>query len=334
MFPLFAVLLVGIRFVAPSTSAALSIQGHDTAALDAFFVFYAGLLPAIVAVLVAVHMFTWPGGFGWDRWLLLGLVLTVWDLVFWSGEVDPGYRILRGPWATLPLGLGVTATVLTYGVALEVRLPRGSSRSISREGFRALYGGFALASLLGSLRFIDYRYAFGTLPPSGWLWTLNYGPVIILCSFSVYFWALLAVRPASGVAVAVGPMALPLLGALTGFVVSQGLGGFILSNVLAWGGAFEVFVPTSLSLAIVGFAVGAFLATALALRGGLPDRGWRLVIGGVFVTALAGILAFSGTLASLAGILLGLTCAARGLSLRGSRSTEVPDQAARHPSEG
>ena len=333
-FPLFALGLVGIRFASPSISAALSIGGYDTVALDEFFVLYAGLLPAMLAILIAVLIFTWPGGFGRDRWLLLGLVLTVWDVAFWSGEVAPGYRLVRGSWATLPLGLGVTATILTYGVALEMRLPRGSLRSTSREGFRALYGGFALAYLLGSLRFIDYRYAFGAPPPSGWLWFLNYGPVLILCSLSVYFWVLLAMRPASGVGEAVRSLAIPLLGALAGFAVSQGLGGFILSNVLAWGGAFEVFVPTSLSLAIVGFAVGAFLATGWALRGGLAGRTWGFVIGGVFVTALAGILAFSGTLASLAGILFGLICAARGLSLRESRSTGVTGEASRHPSGG
>lgn len=313
MIPLAAVLLMAIRFSAPSTSAALGVQGVDTRGLDAFFLAYTNVLPLAAAFLASVVLLAWPRGFGWGEWLLVAGLLTL-DVVFWLGEVDRELRLAWGPLATLPLGLGVTATILAYGMALEARLRRVRPSEISRDGFRALYGGFALAYFLGSLRFIDYQTVLGAPLPSGMLWFLNNGPILVLSAISLAFWLMLAVRPASGVAGALLVLALPVLGALTGIVFSQGLGGFILSNFLAWGGSYGVFVPTSISLGLVGFAVGAFLATAWTLRSRLGRPAWWFITCGVSTTALAGIQAFGGTLASLAGILLGLTLAARGLS--------------------
>lgn len=309
--PLTALLLVGIRFAAPSATAALGVQGIDTSGLNAAFRAYNLAVPALAAVLAAILLWTWPHALRLDRWILLALAGIVATLVFWAGEADPAYRLVWGAWATIPLALSVTATILAYGFAMGHRL-RGAG-ALSTLGLRALTGGFAAAYLVGALRFIDYHAALGEALPSGGLWLMDYAPTFVPCAISVSFWLMMAARPAPGAAGVFKSWALPLAGAAVGVGVAQGLGGFILSNALAWGGAYEVFVPTALSLAVVGFAVGSFLATAWVLRGRVPDPRWRLIVCGVSATALAGLLFFDGALASLAGILLGLTLAGRGV---------------------
>jgi len=313
-FPWFAVLLVALRFAAPSVSASLGVQGYDTAALDAFFQVYAAVLPAVAILLVAAVLPKRLSVVARDPWLPLALVFVACTLIFWAGETNSAFRVVWGPWATLPLGLAVTATILAYGMAMEGRMRGAGGATIARQGFRALYGGFAIAYLLGALRFIDYRTALGVSLPSGVLWFLNYGPTLVPCSLAVAFWTRLTLRRASNLAGTVRSFAFPALGVLVGLVVAQGLGGFILSSVLAWGGAYEVFVPTTLSLALVGFSVGSFLATAWSLRYRLRQSPWRFVVSGVSATAFAGILFFDGATASLAGILLGLTLVVRGLA--------------------
>ena len=308
-----AVVLVAIRFAAPSLSASLAVAGLDVSGLDAFFVAYDGVLPVAEALLSGLLLITWPEGFRRDLSLVPVLVLLVWEVAFYPGEVDSGYRLLQGPWASLPLGIGAAATVLAYGWALETRTRRAATGAMAKDGFRSLYVGFAAAYLFGSLRFIDYRLFLGSAPPSGWLWFVNYAPTLLLGSFSIYFWARSSLPSEPEAAWAVRTLILPAIGVVGGVFVAQGLGGFILSSALAWGGAYGVFVPTQVSLSFVGFAIGAFLATAWTLRGRLPGAVWRWVVGGVTVAALAGIQPFGGTMASLLGIMLGLTLAARGL---------------------
>lgn len=311
--PWLAVLLLAIRFAGPSVSASFGVRGYNTAPLDAFFQVYAALLPLAATFLVAALLPKRPAAAP-GPWLPLVFVFVVWTVAFWAGEADSAYRIVSGPWATLPLGLGVTGAILAYGAAMEGRMSDAATGTVAGQGFRALYGSFALAYLLGALRFIDYRTALGGSLPSGVLWFLNYGPTLLPCFISLAFWVRLTWPRSTDLAGAVRSFALPTVGALVGFVVAQGLGGFILSNVLAWGGAYEVFVPTSLSLAIVGFAVGAFLATAWSIRSQMRARAWRFVVGGVSATGFAGILFFDGAIASLAGILLGLTLVVRGFA--------------------
>lgn len=306
-------LLLAVRFAAPSVTASLGVEGVDTSALNAFFGVYNAVLPILAALLAAILLVTWPRALRVDLWMVLALAAVVGSVVAWAGEVDPTYRIVWGPWSTLPLTLAVTAAIGFYGIALDRDLGRAAIGGTPRDGFRALFGGYAIAYLLGALRFVDYRYALGLSLPSGVLWLLNYAPTLIPSLLALYFWIMLTWRPersAMGIVRFLGP---PLLGGFVGVVVAEGLGGYILSNVLAWGGAYEVFVPTTFSLGLVGFSVGAFLSTTWTLRGRLPEPAWRFAVCGVSATALAGILFFDGALASLAGILLGLTLTCRGV---------------------
>lgn len=309
-----AVVLFAVRFAAPSASAALGVAGYETSGFDAAMLVFDGLLPLIAGALVAAVILLWPRGLAVTRWIPLTLFLVAADVVLWLGEAVPSLRLVEGPWASLPLGVTAAATIAVWGLALDRRLRLDSDRSLRLEGFRAVYLGFTLAYLLGSLRFIDYRYALGVALPPGVLWLLDYGPVLLLGGCSVFMWLRVALPGCRGTREPVASLAFPLLGILAGVAVSQGLAGFILSNTLAWGGAYEVFTPTAVSLGFVGLAVGCFISVALMLRGRITSESWRFLVAGVSVASFAGILAFGGTLASVAGILLGLVLAARGLA--------------------
>ncbi|MFA5896904.1 MAG: hypothetical protein WC985_08395, partial [Thermoplasmata archaeon] len=261
----------------------------------------------------AIVLVSWPGGFRWDWAILLAVALTAAAAVLWPGEVEPSLRIVSSPWTSLVFGVIVAGTIVAFEAALELRIVGAGVSSLARDGFRALGGGFALAYLFRSLRLVDYAHALGQPLPSGAQWLLDYGPVLTLSILSLYFWVLISLRPARGGPNWILVLVPPAVAAIAGYVLSVGLGGFILSNALTWGGSYAVFVPTFVSLSLVGFAVGAFLATAWVLRENLPRPGWRLVAGGIAVAALAGVLPFGGGFASLAGIVLGLACAARGV---------------------
>lgn len=305
---------MAVRFATPSLEAFLAVEGLDTASFGIVVQWYDLLGPAAVSIMMIVMVLVWPGGFGRGPLILCTAVLSAADVVLWLGEMDPVYRLVQGPWAILPLGFAATATILLCGIALERRLQDGSFRGLRRDGFRALYGGFGFAYLLGTLRFIDYRYATGVALPSGVVWLLDYGPVLLLSLESVYFWARVCVPDGGRRKGVLQSLILSLMGVVAGVGVAQGFGGFILSNALAWGGAYEVFTPTGVSLGFVGLAAGCFLATAWTLRGRVSRTSWRFVVAGVSTAALAGILAFAGTLGSLAGILLGLFFVARGFA--------------------
>lgn len=313
MVPLAALFLVAIRFVAPSASAALGVQGWDTSGLDAFIVAYDAAVPLLAALLAGIILLEWRPRLRWDRWYGLAVLGTGASLLFWAGEVTPGARLVTGAWSTLPLALAVSGTILSLGVGLDVRLGRAGAAGISRRAFRALYASIAAAYLLGGLRFIDYREAVGTALPAGALWTMDYAPTLIPCFVAIGYWFLWSARSERSVVGGLRTVGLPFAFAAAGVGVAEGLGGFILSNVLAWGGGYEAFVPTTVSLGLVGFAVGAFLAAAWVLRRRMSAPAWRLAFCGVWVTALAGILFFDAALASLGGILLGLLLVARSL---------------------
>lgn len=311
--PLGAVILFAIRFAGPSVAASLGVQGLDTSGLDLFLSGYDAAVPVLAAFLIGILVLTRPRLLRFDPWIIVALLAAIASVVAWAGEVDPTYRLLRGPWAPLPLACSVVAAILLFGIALDRRLGEAGVERMPRGAFRTLYVEFAVAYLAGGLRFVDYATALGSSPPTGLLWLLDYGPTFLLCAGALYFWLVWVVLPSRTVTGWARGLGGPLAGTVGGIAVSQGLGGFVLSNVLAWGGAYEVFSPTAVSLAVVGFAVGSFLAIAWVLGRRLPAREWWLVIGGVCVTGLAGLVFFDGALASLAGILLGLTLVARGL---------------------
>jgi len=312
-FILLSIALVAIRFATPTVSAGLAVADVDTTGLDASFEIYMGVLPGILFFLALLVVNTWPGGFGRDPWILLAVALSIAVTVQWAGQVNPSLRILTGSFVGAILDGTVAATILAFFLGLDRRVVRAGVAPMARDGFRALGYGYTLSYVLHAFRLIDFRYAFGQALPSGLLWLLDYGPTITLSFLSIYFWFELSVPSSRGGLRRVLVIAPPVVVATLGLAASQGLGGFLMSNALAWGGSYLVFSPTSASLSIVGFAIGAFLATAWALFGRLSRRPWRHVVGGTVVVAVAGILSFGGTLSSLAGIVLGLTIVARGL---------------------
>ncbi len=314
-----ALVLVAIRFGAPTLLAYLGVRGVDTPALDAAFELYAGILPPVLFVLVVAVLLPAAARVRWTRWLVAALGLTVAALALWLGEVFPDLRIAASAWTGLVLGVLAGGAIAAFERSFEGLWD--VSGGVSLEGFRALGAGFAVAYILESLRLVDYRYSVGVSLPSGVLWALDYGPILVLSFLSLLLWfriSVPAVRTPRDELWAVLP---PILVAGLGAAVAAGVGriGFILSNALAWGGGYAIFSPTFVSLGLVGLATGAFFSVARVLRARMPPDAWRFVAGGIGIACLAGILPFGGVGASFAGIVLGLACVARGLGRTPSR---------------
>ena len=314
-----AIVLVAVRFATPTVVAVLGVAGVDTAPLAGALYGYDLILPAVLFPMAVLALATWPGGFrlgGFrlDFGVALAVTSAVAAAVLWAGEVDPSVRVSGGPWASLPLGAAVALAILGSTLALDARLRETGTPLGARTGLRTLGLGLGLAYLVRALRLVDYGTALGGPLPSGLLWLLDYTPVLLLSSLSVFEWGRVVLFRAHGRAGFARALAPPVVVGLAGSAVATGAGGFYLSNALTWGGSYVVFGPTVVSLFVVGFAIGAFAATSWSLLARLPRTAWRLLTGGVTVAGLAGLVAFAGSLTSLAGIVLALTIVGIGLS--------------------
>ena len=318
-----AVLLVALRFAAPTAIAGLGVTGIDTRPVDSAFSAYAGVLPAILVVLVVFVVWAWPGSFPRSRAAWLTAFLVSVTAILWLGQADARLRLYASPWSGLALGAFAAAALGGWLMALGRSLPDRGGRDVRRSGLRALGLGFAGAFLLSSLRLVDYGYELGTPLPPGLVWFLDYSPTLLLSFLAVGYWVELVLLRAKLPVEAtwtIGPVAAI---AIVGLALSQGFGGFLMSNALTWGGGYAVFAPTSASLTIVGTGVGGFVSIALRLRTTMDRRHWRFLVGGVLTAAFSGITPFGGVLPSLSGILLGVTLAARGLVPEGSAGPAV-----------
>jgi len=309
-----ALLLVAPRFAAPTLIAFLGVRGLDTEGLDAFFTAYSAVLPVVLVAFLGDTILTWPGGVRARSLLALAGTLLVLSLAIVLLVVEPSTRLVAVPWGALVLGLVGAGSVVAFGLGLQRDLDAAVPLGSAADGFRALWVGFGAAYGIESLRLVDYGYLVGWSPPSGLVWLWDYGPTMLLSLLAIYFWLDLSFLRSRSTADRGISLAVPLAGAVLGLAASQGLGGFILSNALTWGGSYAIFSPTSVSLSVVGFAVGGAVAVAWSLRGRMPRGPWRLVVGGIFVAALSGIRPFGGTVASVSGILLGLAATGRGLA--------------------
>lgn len=309
-----AATLLGVRFIAPSLVAYLGVAGVDTTGLDNAFTWYSGLLPFVLLALLVLVVVTWPRGFPKDLAVVVASALVVAVALLWASTLDPGMRLISTPWLSLVLGVPAAAAIVAWDVVLERRAVAAGATDRMRIGLRSLGVGYALAFLLWSARFVDYAYELGLWFPSILTRLFDYGPTLLLSFLSIAWWFEIAMRPAKAMPDWLVALAPPVGLSLVGLALSQGLGGFLLSHVLTWGGSYALWAPTSQSLSIVGFAIGSFAATAWRLRARIPRPAWRLVVGGILCTALAGIMPFGGTLPSLSGILLGLVLVARGLA--------------------
>lgn len=310
-FVVLGVILLGVRFFAPTLVSFLEVQGVDASALDTGFAWYSGVLPFVLIPLAGILLWSWPGGFRLDRRFLLASALTAAVGILWAASLDSPLRLLASPWTALILGGSAAAAIAAWEVVLRGALVRAGPTDLVVLGLRALGIGYAVAFLFWSARFVDYRYELGVEVPDVLTRLLDYGPALLLSFLSIAFWIEISVlgSPAS-LPRAFGP---PIGFALVGLALSQGLGGFIFSHVLTWGGAYAIFAPTYVSLSLVMFAIGAFVAVSWTLRSRMSRAAWRSLTGGILCVTLAGILPLGGAFPSLVGIVLGLMFVARGL---------------------
>lgn len=311
--------LIAVRFVAATVTAFAGIEGMDTRGLDAAFELYSDLLLLLLFLVVGLRIAA-CGPSLWRRWgFLVFLVSAVAEVALWLGTVNPATRILRGnlgAWSDFATGMAAVVALTAFAWTLLVWLRGSGAPRAGLDGFRMLALGFGTALALRSIRLLDFPYLFGWALPSGVLWTLDFGPALILAALAVAGWARFAWHSASPARERLVLAGIPLTVAIVALAAALGvLGGFIASNALAWGGSYTVFAPTSVSLPLVGFGVGAFLGTAWVAGRRLPDRASWLLFGGVAVAAFAGIQTSAGTLASFAGLLTGYVTTARGASV-------------------
>ncbi|OGS46149.1 MAG: hypothetical protein A3K66_03930 [Euryarchaeota archaeon RBG_16_67_27] len=310
-FVVLGVILLGVRFFAPTLAALLGVQGVDVSGLDAGFTWYSGLLPLVLIPFAGIVLRTWPGGFRWDARSVLASALTAAVGTLWVASLDSPLRVLASPWTSLILGAAAAAAIASWDIALGGALVRAGATDGTLLGFRALGIGYAVAFFLWSARFVDYGYELGVEFPGVLTRLLDYGPSLLLSFLSIAFWIEISVLgPSRSLLRAFGP---PVGFALVGLALSEGLGGFIFSHVLTWGGSYALFAPSYVSLPVVMFAIGAFVAVSWTLRSRMPRAAWRSLTGGILCIALAGILPLGGAFPSLAGIVLGLVVATRGL---------------------
>ena len=312
------VLLVAIRFVAATITAFAGIEGMDTRGLDAAFELYSNALLVALLFLVGIGLDAWTPSFRRQRGFLLFLGLAAAVVVQWIGVVVPGLRLVTGaaaPWSDFLLGATAALALAVLASVLAARLAASGASPSGIDWYRSLGFGFAAALLLRSIRILDTNYLFGWELSPGLLWTLDFGPSLLLAALAIGAWSTLALPRVPRGRDRLLCVAVPFAFAATALAAALGvLGGFIASNALAWGGSYTVFAPTTVSLPIVGFGVGAFVATAWTLGRRLPRPAARLIFGGVAIAALAGIQTSAGTLASFAGLLAGIVCTARGLA--------------------
>jgi len=107
-----AVLLVALRFAAPTAIAGLGVTGIDTRPVDSAFSAYAGVLPAILVVLVVFVVWAWPGSFPRSRAAWLTAFLVSVTAILWLGQADARLRLYASPWSGLALGAFAAKTLL------------------------------------------------------------------------------------------------------------------------------------------------------------------------------------------------------------------------------
>jgi len=308
------VLLTAIRFASSTVAAFLAIEGLDTRGIDAFFEAYARVLPLLLVPFGALAVLTWPEPFRIDAWSGLTLVLLATSAVFWAGFLEPGLLLLKGPWGALGLGLSVSGALLAESLAFDRRIALRSASLRARGGLWALAAGFALAYLVSSVRLMDLRTLLDAPLPAGAEWLLAYGPSLLLVALALAHWITVAWPEARGPRGWLQVLGPPLAFAALGAALSQGLGGYVFSHLQTWGGSYLVFVPTVVSLTLVGLAFGGALSVVLVLRTRMSPPAWRLLTAGLFVALFSGILAFDGALVSLSGLALGVAYVARALA--------------------
>lgn len=317
-FIAFLVLLTGVRFVASTMSAFAGIQGMDTRSLDTGFEAYSAVLLVLLASVVGVEV----ASSGPETWKeprsIVFLLLTAAVVVEWLGVVDSGIRLLSGslaPWTDFLLGLTGALAVAVFGWVLVRRVAKQGAPRRAIVGLRRLAFGFATALLLRSIRLLDFAYLFGWSPPSGLLWALDFGPSLLLSALAILAWAQLGLARTTEMRGRLLLLGVPIVTATLALGAALGiLGGFILANALAWGGSYTVFSPTTISLPIVGFAIGGYLSLAWSLGRTIPGSAAWPLLGGIAIAALAGIQTSAGTLASFVGVLAGVAVAARGVT--------------------
>lgn len=322
LVPLLA-LLAAIRFGGATVTAFLGIEGLDTRGLDTIFEVYSDALLLILVAALSFELRTWGPALVLRRTFLGFLMLAAAATLFWAGTANPALRPFPaelGPWIDFLAGISAAAGLgaLTSVIANRLQAIRASHAAL--DGFRAFGFGFSAALLLRSIRLLDFRYLFGWSIPSGLLWMLDFGPSLVLSGIGIVMWLILTLPRTDSPRDRMLALAPPVLLAAVGFAMALGLGGFVASNALAWGGSYTVFAPTNVSLAIVGFAVGAYLATALCMAREIPPNAERLLFGGIAIAALAGIQTSTGLLTSFVGLLTGLVVSARGVTHLVARS--------------
>lgn len=304
--------LLGVRFF---SGVALAARPPHPATLRAIGELLHGYEVALAFFLIAVLLLLYVRLDGRRRtavWASTFALLAV-SFALWPDGLVPGTSAFRQ--YGFPV-LAVAATAL--GSVASATLAPGL-RSLRRHWWGTAYVALlVLVPAVLAMRLAAHA-GVGTTPgPGGTLhgnWTLVHAPTFALELLAVGVWLYLVLSGPPG-RLRRRPLALlPFLAAPVAAVlfVTAPLSETILSATISWGTNLAVFVPVEVSLTVAVLVLASYASSFLLVRGAAEPEAWRLLLLGTLAILLAG---FFPSMASVAGLALGLATTGRALALR------------------
>ena len=266
-------------------------------------------LPFVLLAALLVHLRPGGGRRKTVVWVLtVGLFLV--SLGLWPNGIVPGTSAVRQG-AFLALAVAATAGGSVLSV---VEAPRGLRRRWWGAAYLAL---LVLVPAVLGMRLAALA-SVGTSPgPGGALqgsWALVHAPTFALelLAVGVWMYLVLAVQPADlrkRWTAFLPFLAVPVAALL---FVAAPLSETILSATISWGANLAVFVPVEVSLTLAVIALSCYASAFLLIPRGANPQAWRLLLLGTLTILLAG---FFPSMASVAGLVLGLVTTGRALAL-------------------
>ena len=303
------IVLLSVRFFSGVALAARPPDPETLRTIGGLLQAYELGLPFVL--LAALFIQLRPGGGRREvaAWTVTVGLLVV-SLGLWPNGLVPGTSAVRqGAFLAFAIAATAGASVLSL-----VEAPRGLRRRWWGAAYLALL--FLVPAVL-AMRLAALA-GVGTSPgPEGALqgnWALVHVPTLALelLAIGVWMYLVLAVPPADlrqRWTAFLPFLAVPV--AATLFVAAP-LSETILSATISWGANLAVFVPVEVSLTLAVIALACYASAFLLIPRGANPEAWRLLLLGTLTILLAG---FFPSMASVAGLVLGLVTTGRSLAL-------------------
>lgn len=300
------VVLLGIRFFASVTLSALAPTSDTLAVAGRFLEAYEVVLPAATMPVTFLLTLTGRGRIAGVVWLsILGAHVACF-LAWLAGLLGSLSSSVFAP-------LAVAIVILTPGLVFKkTKEPRALAGRWWGFGYLALLVVIPLAFALRAGAALGLGTSTG---PGGILegsWLVSNLPTLLVELFAIGVW-LAVVLGASGRDLRRRWFAFVPLAAVPLLVLAfwaRPLTGYVFSATVTWGSNLALFVPPTVSLAVMAVAVACYLSTFLLVPRAGQKEAWGLLVLGTLSIILAG---FYVSMASIEGLVWGSLLVARGL---------------------